>query len=77
MPHKSNPIAAETLVALARYAAALSGGLGQAMVAENERSGAAWTLEWMLLPPLAIAAAAALRHAEAMLSGLTFVAEPP
>jgi len=75
MPHKSNPIAAETLVALARYAAAQSGALGQALVAENERSGAAWTLEWMLLPPLVVATAAALRHAGAMLSGLTFIPE--
>ena len=75
MPHKANPVAAEMLVALARYAAAQAGGLGQAMVAENERSGAAWTLEWMLLPPLAIAAAAALRHAQAMLRGLSFAAE--
>ncbi len=75
MPHKFNPVAAEVLVALARFAATQAGGLNHALVAENERSGAAWTLEWMLLPPLAIAAAAALRHARAMLDGLTFVAE--
>ena len=75
MPHKSNPVAAETLVALARFAAAQAGGLGQAMVAENERSGAAWTLEWMLLPPLAVGAAAALRHTTAMLPTLTFLRE--
>lgn len=76
MPHKSNPVAAEVLVALARYAAGQAGTLAQALVHENERSGAAWTLEWMTLPPLAIAAAAALRHAQNLLHGLRFVAQP-
>ncbi len=52
MPHKVNPVAAEVLVALARYAASLAGAVHQAMVHENERSGAAWTLEWLALPPL-------------------------
>src|SRR5690606_18335953 len=45
MPHKQNPVNAEVLVALARYAAVLSGGMAQAQVHEYERSGAAWTLE--------------------------------
>jgi len=76
MAHKSNPVAAEVLVALARATAGLSGTLAQAMVHEGERSGAAWTLEWMTLPPLAIAAAAALRHADAMLRSLSFIGAP-
>ena len=42
------------------------------MVHENERSGAAWTLEWLTLPPLATAAAASLRLALALASDLTF-----
>jgi 3-carboxy-cis,cis-muconate cycloisomerase len=33
------------------------------MVHEQERSGAAWTLEWMLLPQMAIAAGASTRIA--------------
>ena len=74
MPHKSNPVGAETLVTLARYAAGLAGTLHQGLVAENERSGAAWTLEWLTLPPLAGAAGAALRHALALCGGLRFVA---
>lgn len=53
MPHKQNPVLAETLVAFARYNAAQSGGLAQALVHEQERSGAAWTLEWMILPSMA------------------------
>lgn len=76
MPHKSNPVGAEVLVALARYASGQAGTLAQAMVHENERSGAAWTLEWMTLPPLAIAAGAALRHTQDLLRGLRFVAQP-
>lgn len=74
MPHKANPVAAEVLATLARYAAGQSGTLAQALLHENERSGAAWTLEWMLLPPLAIATGASLRHAEALLRRLAFVA---
>ncbi len=61
MPHKANPVGAEILVALARFNAAQLGGLQQAMVHEQERSGAAWTLEWLLLPPMLLATAAALR----------------
>ena len=70
MPHKQNPVAAETLVTLARYASAQAGALSGAMVHEQERSGAAWTLEWMLLPPLAISAARALGVAIELIEGL-------
>lgn len=74
MAHKSNPVAAEVLVALARHAAGLAGTLGQAMVHENERSGAAWTLEWLTLPPLAVATGAALGRARALTGRIRFVA---
>ena len=63
MTHKSNPVAAEVLVALARFAAGLSGTLQHAMVHEYERSGAAWTLEWLTLPQLMITTGASLRLA--------------
>jgi 3-carboxy-cis,cis-muconate cycloisomerase len=74
MPHKSNPVRAEILVALARFNAAMLGAEHQALVHENERSGAAWTLEWLTLPPMVVATGAALRHAAAMLEGMRFVA---
>ena len=74
MPHKNNPVAAELLVTLARFNAGMLGTLHQSLVHENERSGAAWTLEWMVLPQMCIATAASLRHAEVLLSSLTFVA---
>lgn len=60
MAHKSNPVAAEALVALARFNAGLAGTLQQAMVHEYERSGAAWTLEWLTLPPMLETAGASL-----------------
>ncbi|MDR3475031.1 MAG: 3-carboxy-cis,cis-muconate cycloisomerase [Devosia sp.] len=61
MPHKSNPVAAEVLVTLARHAATLAGGMQQALVHEQERSGAAWTLEWLILPQLVLTTGASLR----------------
>jgi 3-carboxy-cis,cis-muconate cycloisomerase len=61
MPHKQNPVAAEVLVSLARFNAVQLSGMHQALVHEQERSGAAWTLEWMILPQMAGALAASLR----------------
>jgi 3-carboxy-cis,cis-muconate cycloisomerase len=72
MPHKSNPVPAEVLVTLARFNAGLLGTLHQALVHENERSGAAWTLEWMLLPQMVVATAAGLRSAQALAGGMSF-----
>ncbi|MEI9402464.1 3-carboxy-cis,cis-muconate cycloisomerase [Mesorhizobium argentiipisi] len=63
MPHKQNPVKAEALVALARFNATQLSGMHQALVHEQERSGAAWTLEWLLLPQMVVATAAALRLA--------------
>jgi 3-carboxy-cis,cis-muconate cycloisomerase len=74
MPHKSNPVPAEVLVTLARFNAGLLGTLHQALVHENERSGAAWTLEWMVLPQMVAAAAAGLRSAQGLVSSMSFSA---
>jgi 3-carboxy-cis,cis-muconate cycloisomerase len=63
MPHKRNPVIAEVLVALARFNATQLAGMHQALVHEQERSGTNWTLEWMLLPQMVVATAAALRLA--------------
>ncbi len=63
MAHKSNPVNAEVLVALARANAGLSGTLAQALVHEYERSGAAWTLEWLTLPAMLVNTGASLRLA--------------
>lgn len=61
MAHKANPVSAEILVALARYNGGLAGTLNQAMLHEYERSGAAWTLEWLTLPPMLVTTGASLR----------------
>lgn len=70
MAHKSNPVRAEVLVALARFNAGQAGTLQQAMLHENERSGAAWTLEWLTLPAMAVTTGAALRLAAELLDQL-------
>lgn len=68
MPHKSNPVRAELLVTLARFNATLIAGMHHAMIHEQERSGAAWTLEWMILPQIAVATARALSAASELLA---------
>lgn len=66
MPHKSNPVTAEILVTLARFNATQLPAMHDALVHERERSGAAWTLEWMTLPQMVAAAAAALARSTTM-----------
>jgi 3-carboxy-cis,cis-muconate cycloisomerase len=75
MPHKRNPVKAEVLVTLARFNAVQISGLHQAMVHEQERSGAAWTLEWMILPQMAIATGAATRLATDLLLSIEDLGE--
>jgi 3-carboxy-cis,cis-muconate cycloisomerase len=67
MHHKNNPVAAEILVTLARFNATQLSGMHHALVHEQERSGAAWTLEWMLLPQMLVATAAALARTGTLL----------
>jgi 3-carboxy-cis,cis-muconate cycloisomerase len=70
MHHKQNPVLAEILVALARFNATQVSAMHQALVHEQERSGAAWTLEWMVLPQMTMAAGAALARGLALLGAL-------
>ncbi|MCD7060670.1 3-carboxy-cis,cis-muconate cycloisomerase [Pelagibacterium xiamenense] len=70
MPHKSNPVAAEVLVGLSRYNSTLVSGMGQAMVHEQERSGAAWTLEWLAFPQMLMTTGAGLLLAERLLGAV-------
>jgi len=60
MPHKQNPVAAELLVTLARFNATQVSAMHHAMIHEQERSGAAWSLEWMVLPHMLMATARSL-----------------
>ncbi|MET0574328.1 MAG: 3-carboxy-cis,cis-muconate cycloisomerase [Mesorhizobium sp.] len=70
MPHKQNPVAAELLVTLARFDAVQLSGIHQALVHEQERSGTAWTLEWLILPQMIMATAAGLRIAGELLGNI-------
>ncbi len=72
MAHKSNPVNAEVLVSLARSNAGLLGTLHQALVHENERSGGAWTLEWLTVPTMLINTGAGLRLAGDLLRQVGF-----
>ena len=76
MPHKRNPIKAELLVTLARFAAVQVSGLHHAMVHEQERSGTAWTLEWLILPQLAMATARALAVTVELLDAVERIGAP-
>jgi 3-carboxy-cis,cis-muconate cycloisomerase len=70
MAHKQNPVAAEALVALARFNAVQVSGMQHSMVHEQERSGAAWTLEWLILPPMVMATGASLRLAAELVGNI-------
>jgi 3-carboxy-cis,cis-muconate cycloisomerase len=63
IPHKQNPVEAEILVTLARFNATQLSGMHHALVHEQERSGSAWSLEWLILPQMTVATGSALRLA--------------
>jgi 3-carboxy-cis,cis-muconate cycloisomerase len=71
MHHKQNPVGAEALVTLARFNAALVSAMHHSLVHEQERSGAAWTLEWMVLPQMIVAAGAVTRLTAQLLKSIT------
>lgn len=72
MHHKSNPIEAEILVAIGRYNAVLLGGFHQSLIHEQERSGSAWALEWMILPEMASNTGTCLTHLNHLLANVSF-----
>lgn len=73
MPHKRNPVAAEILITLGRFNATLVSGMQHSVIHEQERSGSAWTLEWMILPQMCVAAGASLRKMIQMLNSIQSV----
>jgi len=76
MHHKKNPVKAEILVTLARFNATQVAGMHHALVHEQERSGMAWTLEWMLLPQMVMAAGASTRLAGLLLTSINRIGTP-
>lgn len=81
MPHKQNPILAELLVTLGRFNAVQVSALHHAVIHEQERSGTAWALEWMVLPQMAQATGRALTAASELCHAVTHIglrtAPPP
>ncbi|WP_120634986.1 3-carboxy-cis,cis-muconate cycloisomerase [Ruegeria sp. EL01] len=75
MPHKKNPVLAELLVTLARFNATRVSGMHQALVHEQERSGSAWSLEWMILPSMAKATARSLSAAITLCTQIESIGE--
>ncbi|MEC8196915.1 MAG: 3-carboxy-cis,cis-muconate cycloisomerase [Pseudomonadota bacterium] len=70
MPHKQNPVRAELLVTLARYNATQLPAMHHALVHEQERSGSAWSSEWMIFPAMVTATSTALRHADELIQSI-------
>ncbi|MEM1233778.1 MAG: lyase family protein [Pseudomonadota bacterium] len=66
MPHKSNPVTTEALLACHPVAIAAQTGLAAAASHGEERDGAGWAVEWLLLPQLLEVTAAALGHAQTL-----------
>ena len=77
MPHKQNPVLAEVLVSIARFNATQLAGMHHALVHEQERSGAAWTLEWIILPQMVCATGAALLRTITLLDTIKYIGLPP
>jgi len=71
MPHKNNPVLAEVLQALARKNACDLSAVHLALLAEQERSGAAMTLEWLVLPEMVVTTGTALAHACALIKSIS------
>ncbi len=75
MAHKQNPVAAEFVVAQARFCQVQLSGLNIAAIHENERSGTAMALEWMLLPQLVLCCGNMLIRANDLLDSLVFAGD--
>jgi 3-carboxy-cis,cis-muconate cycloisomerase len=73
MPHKQNPVLAELLVSNARFNATQLAGMHHGLIHEQERSGATWVLEWMILPQMAQATARSLSAANDLCARITRV----
>jgi 3-carboxy-cis,cis-muconate cycloisomerase len=75
LPHKRNPVQAETLVSLFQLTAALDGAMAQAMLHRQQRDGAAWMLEWQAMPQICMACGRAFQLALSMVTRMQPVAE--
>ena len=71
MPHKSNPVLSEAVIALSKMLRQESGLAMDALCSDFERAGnGAWQLEWAAVPQSFAYCSAALKHTEELLAGL-------
>lgn len=75
MPHKSNPVTAEALQSLVAIGVACEAALAASGAHSEERDGALWPVEWVMMPLLFEATGAALDHAGKLLEGMQVEAE--
>ncbi len=68
LPHKQNPVEAETILGLFDVAAALDAAMTRALLHRQQRDGAAWLVEWHALPQICAATGRALQLAIALLT---------
>ena len=73
MAHKQNPVTAELLVTLAQFNAGQVALMHNALLHEQERSGSAWTLEWMVLPSMVSATGKSLLLAQQQLGAISHI----
>lgn len=66
MPHKRNPVVAETIVSLSRVGAAMHTLMLETTAHREQRDGVAWALEGHALPTICMASARALALAAAL-----------
>lgn len=74
MAHKQNPVLAELLVTLGRFNAAQTAAMHMALVHEQERSGSAWALEWMVLPQMIVTTGRGLNAAHELVDQIAEIA---
>lgn len=70
MPQKNNPVAAETMLSLFHFNAALDRLMTQALLHRQQRDGAAWSMEWLALPQICVATAKTLTLGLELIQGL-------
>ena len=70
MPQKQNPVGPSALAALSRQVLGLAAILQSTGIHRQQRDGAAWFTEWLVLPQLAMATGAMLQRAVEVLARL-------
>ncbi len=66
MPQKRNPVGPSALIALDLQMGGLCANLHASAAHQHQRDAGAWFAEWMVMPQIALTAAAALQHTKAI-----------